>query len=152
MYIVTGGGYGGSMEFDDISNGCSTIGIAKTPPIEILEQRFPVLFKEFSIAEQSAGAGRHRGGFGVRYSVALRRGEARASFVMDYGREGGVLGGEPGQPNRIEIEQEASCSFQFIFPRIRTSSSEPAIPSTFRLREAEASADQPNVGPAEGTR
>jgi N-methylhydantoinase B len=107
MYIVTGGGYGGSMEFDGISNGCSTIGIAKTPPIEILEQRFPVLFKEFSIAEQSAGAGRHRGGFGVRYSVALRRGEARASFVMDHGREGppGVLGGEPGQPNRIEIEQ-----------------------------------------------
>lgn len=107
MYIVTGGGYGGSMEFDGISNGCSTIGIAKTPPIEILEQRFPVLFKEFAIAENSAGAGRHRGGFGVRYSVALRRGEARASFVMDHGREGppGVLGGEAGQPNRIEIEQ-----------------------------------------------
>jgi len=107
MYIVTGGGYGGSMEFDGISNGCSTIGIAKTPPIEILEQRFPVLFKEFSIAERSAGAGRHRGGFGVRYAVALRRGEARASFVMDHGREGppGVLGGEAGQPNRIEIEQ-----------------------------------------------
>jgi N-methylhydantoinase B len=107
MYIVTGGGYGGSMEFDGISNGCSTIGIAKTPPIEILEQRFPVLFKEFAIAEESAGAGRHRGGFGVRYSVALRRGEARASFVMDHGRVGppGVLGGEAGQPNRIEIRQ-----------------------------------------------
>jgi hypothetical protein len=59
------------MEFDGISNGCSTIGIAKTPPIEILEQRFPVLFKEFAIAEDSADAGKHRGGFGVRYSVAL---------------------------------------------------------------------------------
>lgn len=107
MYIVTGGGYGGSMEFDGISNGCSTIGIAKTPPIEILEQRFPVLFKEFAIAEDSAGAGKHRGGFGVRYSVALRRGEARASFVMDHGRVGppGVLSGEAGQPNRIEIQQ-----------------------------------------------
>jgi N-methylhydantoinase B len=107
MYIVTGGGYGGSMEFDGISNGCSTIGIAKTPPIEILEQRFPVLFKEFAIAEESAGAGTHRGGFGVRYSIALRRGEARASFVMDHGRVGppGVLGGEAGQPNRIEIQQ-----------------------------------------------
>ncbi len=107
MYIVTGGGYGGSMEFDGISNGCSTIGIAKTPPIEILEQRFPVLFREFAIAETSAGAGKFRGGFGVRYSVALRRGEARASFVMDHGRVGppGILGGEAGQPNRIEIQQ-----------------------------------------------
>src|SRR5579871_1928541 len=107
MYIVTGGGYGGSTKFDGISNGCSTIGIAKTPPIEILEQRFPVLFEEFAIAEGSAGLGRHRGGFGVRYAVALRRGEARASFVMDHGRVGppGVLGGEPGQPNQIEIYQ-----------------------------------------------
>lgn len=107
MYIVTGGGYGGSAEFDGISNGCSTIGIAKTPPIEILEQRFPVLFEEFAIAETSAGAGKSRGGFGVQYAVSLRRGEARASFVMDHGRIGppGVLGGEAGQPNKIEITQ-----------------------------------------------
>ena len=110
MYIVTGGGYGGSAKFDGISNGCSTIGIAKTPPIEILEQRFPVLFEEFAIAEGSAGDGRHRGGFGVRYAITLRRGEARASFVMDHGRVGppGVLGGEPGQPNRIVIEQNGN--------------------------------------------
>lgn len=107
MYIVTGGGYGGSAEFDGISNGCSTIGIAKTPPIEILEQRFPVLFEEFAIAEDSAGAGKSRGGFGVRYAVSLLRGEARASFVMDHGRTGppGVLGGEAGRPNEIEITQ-----------------------------------------------
>lgn len=107
MYIVTGGGYGGCAEFDGISNGCSTIGIAKTPPIEILEQRFPILFEEFAIAEGSAGAGRSRGGFGVKYAVTLLRGEARASFVMDHGRVGppGVLGGKPGQPNQIEIMQ-----------------------------------------------
>lgn len=39
--------------------------------------------------------------------MALRRGEARASFVMDHGRVGppGILGGDAGQPNRIEIFQ-----------------------------------------------
>jgi len=107
MYIVTGGGYGGSAELDGISNGCSTIGISKMPPIEILEQRFPVLFEHFAIAEGSGGAGRRRGGFGVHYSVMLRRGEGRASFVMDHGRVGppGLFGGENGQPNRIEILQ-----------------------------------------------
>ena len=43
----------------------------------------------------------------MRYAVALRRGDARASFVMDHGRVGppGILGGDPGQPNRIEIFQ-----------------------------------------------
>jgi N-methylhydantoinase B len=107
MYIVTGGGYGGSNAGDGISNGCSTIGISKTPPIEVLEQRFPVLFEKFTLAEGTGGAGRHRGGFGVHYRVMLRRGEARASFVMDHGRVGppGVFGGEPGLPNRIEIVQ-----------------------------------------------
>jgi N-methylhydantoinase B len=112
MYIVTGGGYGGSNALDGISNGCSTIGISKTPPIEVLEQRFPVLFEEFALAEGTGGAGRHRGGFGVRYKIALRRGEARASFVMDHGRVGppGIFGGEPGLPNQIKIVQNGNCS------------------------------------------
>ena len=112
MYIVTGGGYGGDDGHDGISNGCSTIGIAKTPPLEILEQRFPVLFEEFAIAEDSAGAGRYRGGFGVRYKVTLRRGEARASFVMDHGRVGppGVFGGEDGACNDIEIVQDGKIT------------------------------------------
>jgi N-methylhydantoinase B len=107
MYIVTGGGYGGSAELDGISNGCSTIGISKMAPIEILEQRFPILFERFALAEGSGGAGRRRGGFGVHYSVMLRRGEATASFVMDHGRVGppGLFGGEDGRPNRIEILQ-----------------------------------------------
>jgi len=89
-----------------MSNGCSTIGISKTPPIELLEQRFPVLFEEFALAEGTGGPGRRRGGFGVRYKIALRRGEARASFVMDHGRVGppGIFGGAPGLPNHIEIE------------------------------------------------
>jgi N-methylhydantoinase B len=106
MYLVTGGGYGGSNSQDGISNGCSTIGISKTPPIEVLEQRFPVLFEEFALAEGTGGPGRQRGGFGVRYKISLRRGEARASFVMDHGRVGppGVFGGASGLPNKIEIE------------------------------------------------
>lgn len=107
MYIVTGGGYGGSIDQDGISNGCSTIGISKTPPLEILEQRFPIMFDHFAIAEGSAGAGRHRGGFGVSYGVRLLRGEATASFVMDHGLVGppGILGGASGAPNRVEITQ-----------------------------------------------
>ena len=110
MYVITGGGYGGYAGGDGISNGCSTIGISKTPPLEILEQRFPVLFEQFAIAEDSAGAGRQRGGFGVSYRVRLLRGEARASFVMDHGRVGppGILGGESGAPNRVVITQSGA--------------------------------------------
>jgi N-methylhydantoinase B len=107
MYLISGGGYGGSAGLDGISNGCSTIGISKTTPLEVIEQLYPVLFEEYALAEGSAGAGHRRGGFGVRYTVALRRGEARASFVMDHGRFGplGALGGADGGVNTVLVRR-----------------------------------------------
>jgi N-methylhydantoinase B len=107
MYFFSGGGYGGWWKGDGISNGCSTIGISKTQPVEILEQRYPILFERYALREGSAGAGRYRGGFGTGYRVRLLRGEATASFLMDHGRYGppGVLGGEAGLPNEIMISQ-----------------------------------------------
>jgi N-methylhydantoinase B len=105
MYVISGGGYGGSTHGDGISNGCSTIGISKTTPIEVMEQYYPVLFEEYSLHEGSGGPGEQRGGFGVNYRFRLRRGEARASMVMDHGRYGpqGVCGGRDGGVNRVRI-------------------------------------------------
>ncbi len=106
MYLFTGGGYGGSPVSDGISNGCSTIGISKMPPIEVMEQYYPVLFDEFSLYEGSGGAGEARGGFGVNYTIRVRRGPARASMVMDHGRTGplGALGGSEGGVNKVTVE------------------------------------------------
>lgn len=105
MYVISGGGYGGSAHGDGISNGCSTIGISKTTPVEVLEQRYPVLFEHYALHEGSGGEGRHRGGFGLHYKVRLRRGTASASFVMDHGRSGpqGALGGGDGGVNRVLV-------------------------------------------------
>jgi N-methylhydantoinase B len=107
MYMISGGGYGGSAAGDGISNGCSTIGISKTTPIEVMEQYYPVLFEEYSLHEGSGGAGATRGGFGVNYAIRLRRGAARASMVMDHGRSGplGALGGADGGVNKVTIEK-----------------------------------------------
>ena len=105
MYQISGGGYGGNADHDGLTNGCSTIGISKSQPIEVLEQYYPVLFHEYSLREGSGGAGKQRGGFGVKYTVELRRGEAQASFVMDHGRVGpqGALGGKDGGPNTVTV-------------------------------------------------
>jgi N-methylhydantoinase B len=110
MYVISGGGYGGSPAGDGLSNGCSTIGISKTTPIEVMEQYYPVLFEEFSLHEGSGGAGASRGGFGVNYAIRLRRGSARASMVMDHGRTGplGALGGADGGLNRVAIERKGT--------------------------------------------
>jgi N-methylhydantoinase B len=111
MYVISGGGYGGSARGDGISNGCSTIGISKTTPIEVMEQYYPVLFEEYSLHEGSGGPGEHRGGFGVNYKFRLRRGEARASMVMDHGRYGpqGALGGRDGGVNRVRVVHGSSA-------------------------------------------
>ena len=105
MYQISGGGYGGFAGGDGLSNGCSTIGISKAPPVEIMEQNFPVLYRRYALHEGSGGAGEHRGGFGLDYEIELLRGQARASFVMDHGRVGpqGVLGGQDGAVNRVEV-------------------------------------------------
>jgi N-methylhydantoinase B len=105
MYQISGGGYGGSALGDGLSNGCSTIGISKAPPVEIMEQNFPILYRHYALHEGSGGAGQYRGGFGLDYEVELLRGNARASFVMDHGRTGpqGALGGGDGAVNRVEI-------------------------------------------------
>src|SRR5262249_44450388 len=86
MYLFSGGGYGGWWAGDGISNGCSTIGISKTQPIEVLEQRYPILFETYALREGSGGAGKFRGGFGVGYRVKVLRGEGKASFLMGHGR------------------------------------------------------------------
>jgi N-methylhydantoinase B len=107
MYQITGGGYGGNAAHDGLTNGCSTIGISRTAPVEVMEQYYPVLFRRFALREGSGGAGMHRGGFGVHYEVELLRGEARASFVMDHGRFGppGVRGGGDGAVNVVTIHR-----------------------------------------------
>jgi N-methylhydantoinase B len=107
MYQISGGGYGGNAFSDGLSNGCSTIGISKSPPVEIMEQAYPVLYRHYALREGSGGAGERRGGFGLAYEVELLRGEARASFVMDHGRVGpqGVRGGKDGAVNTVTVHR-----------------------------------------------
>ena len=112
MYQLSGGGYGGNIDHDGLANGCSTIGISKAPPIEIMEQSFPVLYHLYALREGSGGAGHHRGGFGLEYEVELRKAEARASFVMDHGRFGpqGVRGGKDGAVNMVTVWRNGESS------------------------------------------
>ena len=105
MYQLSGGGYGGNCDGDGLSNGCSTIGISKAPPVEIMEQTFPVIYHHYALREGSGGAGKSRGGFGLDYEIELRDAEAKASFVMDHGRFGpqGALGGRDGDVNEVKV-------------------------------------------------
>jgi N-methylhydantoinase B len=111
LYQLSGGGYGGNDDHDGLSNGCSTIGISKSPPVEIMEQGYPILYNYYRLREGSGGAGRLRGGLGLDYEIELLRGEARASFVMDHGRFGpqGALGGADGAVNTVTVFRDGEA-------------------------------------------
>ena len=117
MYVFSGGGYGGSRAGDGLTNGCSTIGISKTQPTEVLEQHYPVLFERYALRERSGGAGKTRGGFGVDYRIRIRRGEALLSFLMDHGRLGppGLFGGHDGAKNEVIVSRQGG---EYVSPHL----------------------------------
>jgi N-methylhydantoinase B len=105
LYFYTGGGHGGYAAGDGISNACTSVGLAKTPPLEVVEQYAPVLFEEYALREDSGGVGEFRGGLGVQYSLRLLSGEGRMSVLGDRGQRGpfGILGGRNGAPTNISM-------------------------------------------------
>ncbi len=66
---------------------------------EVLEQRFPVLVREFGIRRDSGGSGQHRGGNGAIRAIEFLA-PMQAGLVSNHRRAGphGMAGGEPGRP------------------------------------------------------
>lgn len=110
LYFYTGGGHGGYAGGDGISNACTSVGLAKTPPLEIVEQHAPVMFEEYALRQDSGGAGEYRGGLGVQYSLRLLSGEAYIAVLGDRSRSGpfGILGGMNGAQTKVELSLRGS--------------------------------------------
>lgn len=99
MYVFLGGGYGGHLSGDGLSNGCSLMSIGRVQSIETLEQRYPVRFTTYGLREGSSGAGQYRGGFGVHFEFELTSDSAQVSLLGDQSSTApvGRLGGHDGQ-------------------------------------------------------
>jgi len=108
MFRFSGGGYGGQRGIDGLTNGSAPISAARTSPIEVLEQLYPIAFNYYRIGEDSAGAGQYRGGYGVEFEVQLTRGEAVSSVIGDRGvfPPFGLHGGQPGRLASVRFELE----------------------------------------------
>ncbi|MFP8891906.1 hydantoinase B/oxoprolinase family protein, partial [Natrialbaceae archaeon A-CW2] len=77
----------------------------RNTPIEVFEATSPVLFEQYALREDSAGAGKHRGGLGVRRDYRLRD-EANVFTTIKKTRfEGwGLDGGAPGAKNAVVLD------------------------------------------------
>ena len=78
-YELVKGGFGARPVKDGINAVASTVSNMSNTPIEILEMSFPLRVEEYSLVPDSGGAGRYRGGLGVRrvWRVLEKRGPCR---------------------------------------------------------------------------
>jgi N-methylhydantoinase B len=104
MFSFFGGGLGGNPESDGLSHANNPISTATIPPAEILEAAYPVIFTQWALRPDSAGAGSHRGGLGAIYEIeVLAPGGADVFLLGERGKFApfGVNGGGSGALNRF---------------------------------------------------
>ncbi|MDU8910643.1 hydantoinase B/oxoprolinase family protein [Aestuariicoccus sp. MJ-SS9] len=109
MFSFFGGGHGGSSESDGLNHGNAPISTATIPPMEILEAAYPVMFRQWALRPDSAGAGQHRGGLGAVYEIeVLEENGAEAFLFGERGRFApkGVAGGQEAAMNRFSYQTE----------------------------------------------
>lgn len=110
MFSFYGGGHGGSVEGDGLNHGNAPISTATIPPVEILEAAYPVMFRQWALRPDSAGAGAHRGGLGAIYEIELLEEEAEAFLFGERGRHApkGIAGGGEAALNRFQYENDGA--------------------------------------------
>ncbi|MCZ6558381.1 MAG: hydantoinase B/oxoprolinase family protein [SAR324 cluster bacterium] len=100
-YETIGGGTGAGKDWDGKSGLHAHMSNTRITDAEILERRFPLLLREFSIRPESGGRGRHNGGNGlVREIEFLIPMNAAILSERRVYPPYGLAGGEPGMMGR----------------------------------------------------
>ncbi|WP_433633638.1 hydantoinase B/oxoprolinase family protein [Halomicrococcus sp. NG-SE-24] len=94
-YETVAGGYGGRAEKDGMDAVQTHFQNTANSPIEELEAELPVYVRRYELIQDSEGAGRQRGGLGVRRDLEFYDHEASFSLLTDRTRSQpwGVFGG-----------------------------------------------------------
>jgi N-methylhydantoinase B len=102
------GAWGGRPDKDGVEAITNPSQNLSNTPVEILEAQHPVRVEEYALIEDSCGAGRHRGGLGVRRSYRLLAPQAELQMRSDRMKfqPYGLAGGEPGRATRNFLIKE----------------------------------------------
>jgi N-methylhydantoinase B len=111
FFVASGGAPGGGWGAKHDSDGLSAVicindGDTHNTPIEANESKYPMLIEEYSLRPDSGGAGRFRGGLGVRKVFRLL-GETRLNTHIERTRcaPWGLSGGQDAAPNRLSVRR-----------------------------------------------
>lgn len=101
------GGWGGRADKDGVSALCPIInGDNANVPCEIVENRYPLRVERYALVQDSGGAGRYRGGLGVRIDFRVLSEGTTVSASLDRYRIAppGVFGGREGALSGLYID------------------------------------------------
>ncbi len=105
-YETIKGGFGARPNKDGINTICAGISNTMNTPVEVIEMAFPVRLIEYSIAPDTGGAGRYRGGNGSRRIWQLLPGaDATGTLCMERMTSPpfGLLGGKAGAAATVTL-------------------------------------------------
>lgn len=123
-YELVLSGTGARPTKDGVEAMCSAFN-ASNIPVEAQEANHPVLVERFGFIQDSAGAGKFRGGCGVRRDMRFLADDGKFTNLSDrhkfrpYGLFGGHPGAlgrtviNPGQPSEREVPSKASTTFEY---------------------------------------
>ncbi len=99
VYLETlGGGAGATCRADGLDGVQVHVTNTSNLPVECLEMEYPLLVEEYALVEESGGAGRWRGGMGIRRIIEVIGHDASFLGSLDRARIApwGLGGGKPG--------------------------------------------------------
>lgn len=123
VYLETvGGGFGGRIGKDGKDGVQVHLINTSNLPVEAIETEYPLIVESYEFIPDSGGAGRHRGGLGLRRVLRPRGHVAQFSGQGERFRNApwGVFGGKPGGTGRFLIrradgtEEELSTKPAFV--------------------------------------
>ncbi len=98
FYETEGGGFGARAGGDGLDGVHVHMSNTLNTPIEVLETAYPLRVERYALRPDTAGAGRFRGGLGLRRDIRVRDHTARFSLLAERhdSQPYGLAGGRPG--------------------------------------------------------
>jgi N-methylhydantoinase B len=99
------GAWGGRPDKDGVEAITNPSQNLSNMPVEVMEAEHPILVEEYALVPDSCGAGRWRGGIGIKRSYRILADEALLQLRSDRAKfpPYGLAGGEPGGASRSFI-------------------------------------------------
>lgn len=110
MYDLAFGGYGGRANKDG-AEALAPVMNCRNIPVEVHETNNPVRIHRLELMQDTGGAGKYRGGCGLRKDVELRCAEATMTLLGDRHANApyGLFGGGPGAKAQTILNPDGEC-------------------------------------------